>query len=566
MRDSLQARLRARVEEEPERPGLGLLGRDGNCTWRTRGELYERARAYGSTLVEHGLKPGDVCCLVLPSEELGCLCLLATLLVGARPVLVAPPVVRGLHSNLKAVLEHVVTKTDARVVVGSREDGDLAVELAPRFTATAFLFDQAIFDRQDSSGVELAFPDESDTAALQLTSGTTGFPRVCVWSQKGVLAGLDGMWEAMRASADDVCFNWTPLYHDMGLVNNFLLCLCQGLPLVMLPTTDFIRRPALWLRGLSSTASTITWSPNFGFALAAGRIKEQELEGVRLEHVRAFWNAAERIHAETTEVFQRRFADIGVRPEALKTNFGCAENVGGATFSDVDGLSKLDRLDRRRLFEDGVATPVSGSETQDGVVSVVGVGRPYPGLSIEILSAEGKPLGERQVGEIALRTPSRMMGYLDDPDATHRALHGDLLRTGDFGYMSDGELFWTGRVTERITLFGRKYDPSDFEPVLLNVPGLRKGCFAAFGVDDSELGTQRLVIVAETSESLEGSRATIEEQIREQVLRQVGATVGDVVLLAKGTMSKTSSGKRRHRHYRHLYEEGRLGPSIKNGE
>jgi acyl-CoA synthetase (AMP-forming)/AMP-acid ligase II len=151
-----------------------------------------------------------------------------------------------------------------------------------------------------------------------------------------------------------------------------------------------------------------------------------------------------------------------------------------------------------------------------------------------------------------------MDGYLGDVGATRRAFRGRLLRTGDLGYVRDGEFFWTGRVRERITIRGRKLDPSDFEEALLGIPRLRKGCFAAFGVDDRAQGTQRLVIVAEADPSAAGPLANLVNEVRTCVFGRFGLMVDDVVLVRKGTLTKTSSGKRRHRHFRDLYAQHRL--------
>jgi acyl-CoA synthetase (AMP-forming)/AMP-acid ligase II len=371
-----------------------------------------------------------------------------------------------------------------------------------------------------------------------------------------MLAALEGMRGAMALSADDVCFNWTPLYHDMGLVNNFLLCLTEGVPLAMMSPHEFAAEPSKWLRGLHDSGATITWSPNFGYALAAQRVRDESLEGVRLDHVRAFWNAAERIHLSTIQAFAERFAPYGVQPETLKTNFGCAENVGGATFSDPRGSYVVEYLDPDHL-SDGKAIP---SDRNGRSVAVVGVGRPYPGMKIEIRSPEGQALSDGLIGDILLDTPSRMIGYLGDPDASGQALVDSMLRTGDLGYMRDGEVFWVGRAKERITVSGRKYDPSDFEATLLTVPTLRPGRFAAFGVDNEREGTQRLVVVAEVMEPLSRSLEEIRREIRRKVFMDIGVNVGEVLLVASGSLAKTSSGKRRHNHYRALYEEGALVP------
>jgi acyl-CoA synthetase (AMP-forming)/AMP-acid ligase II len=362
----------------------------------------------------------------------------------------------------------------------------------------------------------------------------------------------------MALGEEDICLNWTPLYHDMGLVNNFFLCLATGMPLALLGPQDFVRQPALWLRGLSDTRATTTWSPNFGFALAAERIEDEELDGVRLGRVRALWNAAERIHAETMDKFSQRFREYGLGEHAVKTNFGCAENVGGATFSNPDGPHLVETVDADKLSREGVAVTIDPAAGAPRAVRVVGVGRPNEGLEIEILSRTGSPKPDGHVGELVLKTPSRMEGYLGDAHATSRALNQGVLWTGDRAYKRGEEIFWVGRSTERINSMGRKFDPSDFEAALLDIPELRPGCFAAFGIDDSASGSQKVIVVCEVRNADLASPWQVAAAVRRNVAQRVGAHVSEVLLVPKGTLAKTSSGKRRHRKFRQLYEEGKL--------
>ena len=552
---TFQSHIALRLEREPDGRALAFVDGDGRPAWRSFREYHDAAARCASVLHEKGLREGDVCVLVLSSNEFCANALLGILLVGAIPILVAPPVVGGLHSNLAQVVDHVIRTTSARMAIIGEAGRSLEGKLNP-LRKTKILFGEDCLDGGDAAAVPLARPATDSIVAMQLTSGTTGFPRVCVWRQQGVLAALDGMEQAMALSPEDICVNWTPLYHDMGLVNNLFLCLIKRVPLVMLDTLQFVRKPAMWLRTLSTAGGTVAWSPNFGFALAAHRIRDQELDGVRLDHVRGFWCAAERIHLDTMRQFMDRFAPYGVRPSAMKTNFGCAENVGGATFSDANGDFVFEHIDRRAFFERGVARPVP--EASNDTLSVVGVGRPYPGMRIDILSRTGRPLPDGHVGEIGLVTPSRMNGYLRNSSETKRALYGRYLRTGDFGYKRGNEIFWTGRVRERINIHGNKYDPSDFEPVLLGVPGLREGCFAAFGIDDGQSGTQKPVVVAEVRKSAREERERIVQGIRQEIVSKLGVTVNEVLLLPEGSMSKTSSGKRRHRYYKELYLAGEL--------
>lgn len=554
---TLQSELMARLESSPDGRALTFIDSRGRFEWRSFRELHQSVAQCASVLSDRGLGRGDACVLVVPSDEDACHALLACLILGARPVLVAPPIVRGVHSNLRNVVEFVARKTSARMLIVKEDAVDVGRELRSRNADLQVVFSPQDWSDGDPDAVQVVLPAAQDIAAFQLTSGTTGFPKICVWKQQGVLASLDGMKAIMQLSSDDVCLNWTPLYHDMGLVNNFLLCMIHGIPLVMIETMEFLKRPSLWLRGLSLTSATVTWSPNFGFALAAQRIKDKELEGVRLDGVKSFWNAAERIHFETFVEFHRRFESIGVSWPALKSNFGCAENVGGATFSDPDDSIVVERVDSRRLYTEGLAETVAENVGRN-VLQVVSVGRPFPGMIIKIVSSDGHELDDGRVGEMELHTPSRMQGYLDDATETERVIKGDGLRTGDLGYKRGEELFWVGRVGERINLHGKKFDPSDFEQALLHIDGLRKGCFAAFGVDDGQIGTQRLVIVSEVSDGSDLTDEDIVRGIKEEVAQRVGISVDAVVLLKKGTMSKTSSGKRRHQFYRQQYAENKL--------
>jgi acyl-CoA synthetase (AMP-forming)/AMP-acid ligase II len=151
-----------------------------------------------------------------------------------------------------------------------------------------------------------------------------------------------------------------------------------------------------------------------------------------------------------------------------------------------------------------------------------------------------------------------MVGYLGQARETRRAIFGDLLRTGDIGYKRGRELFWVGRLRERITTLGKKLDPSDFERVLLRIPNLRHGCFAVFGVDDAKLGTQRVVVVSEVRDATSRPYRDIVSDIQSQISQQLGVKVYEVVLVPRDTLTKTSSGKRRHRYFRQRYLSGEL--------
>ncbi len=554
---SLQTALRRTLTDSPQQRALAFYSLHG-CYWLSREEVEARAARLAARFKAEGLEPGAVTILVLSSGEPAAISLLAVLMAGGVPLLMAPPVIQGTNSSLSEILEKVIRRTGTRLVLADTALAAFRGALEEGHPETRFLWMGDEVPPGEPVEPQWHEPSPEEVAALQLTSGTTGFPRICVWKQRSVMASLAGIEAAMGIDDSDVCCNWTPLYHDMGLVNNFFLCMARGLPLVMMKPLEFVKRPALWLRALSDTGATVTWSPNFGFALAAHRIQDDWVEGVRLDHVHSFWNAAERIHLGTMETFQRRFAPLGLADDALRTNFGCVENVGGATFSHRHRPFTVEWVDRQGLHEDQVARIVPEAGSENGGQAVVGVGRPCPGVDIHILSASGESLPDGHVGEIAFRSESRMDCYLGDEEATARAFVDDLLVTGDIGYRRGDEVFWVGRRDERIVVRGKKFDPSDLEWAMLHVDGLRAGCFAAFGVEDEAIGTQRLVVVSEIREDVARPLDELVFTVRRKLFTELGVHAHEVILVRPGTLAKTSSGKRRHRHFRSLYLAGGL--------
>ena len=556
---TLQARLWKRLEADGARSALAFYDKSRKVEWSTYADLMTGAAGAAGLLAEAGLRKGDTAILVAANDRLTTDALLGALMLGAIPLLVAPPVIQGVNSSLPEILEGIITRVAPPVVICiDRMRADVE-KLTAGHPGVRFLVGREDLPSSTGDPSRMVFPLADDIAAMQLTSGTTGFPRICVWKQKSVLAAFEGMATAMDVSRDDLFVNWTPLYHDMGLMNNFLMCLTRAIPLVMLSPFDIVKDPSIWLQAISDTKATTSWSPNFGYAIAAQRHNERRMENVRLDHVRGFWNAAEKIHLDTIENFAERFAPYGLKRSALKTNFGCAENVGGATFTRRGEAFRSERVDAATFHESQIAHPAREDAPS---LTFVGCGIPHEGITLHILDEDGNPLPDGHVGELALATNSRMEGFLGDPDATSEALHGDLLKTGDMGYVRDREYYWTGRTRERITVRGRKVDPSDFEAVMLAVPDLRQGAFVAFGIDDSLTGTQRVVVIAEIRD---GDVEAAEAAMRHATFDRLGIAVDEVVLVRSGTLAKTSSGKRRHRHFKEAFLRGDLESFRVNG-
>jgi acyl-CoA synthetase (AMP-forming)/AMP-acid ligase II len=211
-----------------------------------------------------------------------------------------------------------------------------------------------------------------------------------------------------------------------------------------------------------------------------------------------------------------------------------------------------------------MAHAIAPSGNSEKLTCIVSVGRPHPALEVGIINPEddnGDFLADGKVGELVLKTSSAMSEYLSEPEATRRAFHGQWLRTGDLAYLRNGEVFWTGRMREQIVIRGRKIDPSEFETLIARVPELRIGSFVAFGVDDGQSGTQSLVLICELEESVSTPYSAVAEDLQERLLIDFGVVASELILVQKGSLTKTSSGKRSNRYYREQYLTGKI-PSL----
>ena len=267
--DSLQARLDAR----PEGRALAFYDASRSFAWRDFAATVEDATRAKSAWQDAGLAPGEVAVIVMSDPAETSRVLLGTLLAGGIPLLVASPLIQGSNSSLSEIIGGVVHRTGARVVCYS--DRELLESLHPERLRESVAIAADEIPLRPAGHAEFVHRPSESVCAMQLTSGTTGVPRICVWTHQKVQAALEGMANAMDLSTRDIFLNWTPLYHDMGLINNFMLCMVHQIPLVLMSPFDMMRNPALWLQAISDTQATTSWSPNFGFALVAQALRGQ---------------------------------------------------------------------------------------------------------------------------------------------------------------------------------------------------------------------------------------------------------------------------------------------------
>jgi len=392
--------------------------------------------------------------------------------------------------------------------------------------------------------------DREGLAFLQYTSGSTATPKGVRVSHANLLHTLADSDVGLDHTPQSVMVTWLPAFHDLGLIYGLLLPLWAGFRCVMLPPASFLQRPLRWLEALSRYRGTHSAAPNFAYGLCVEKSTVEQRRQLDLSSWRVTLNAAEPIRRVTEQRFTEAFAPCGFRPETFCHAYGLAEftvKVSSQAAWKSPSFCCVDdgELQAHRIRE--------VEEGHPGARWIASCGSPALDTRIEIVHPETRErCGPGEVGEIWVTGSSLAGGYWERPEesaATFRATlagtgEGPFLRTGDLGFLKEGELFVTGRQKDLLIIRGRNHYPQDLEQTAEEShPALRSGCSAAFAVeDDSE---EHLVLVAEVKPSLSqpGQLDEVMEAIHRAVAAQHEIHVHTVVLIEARTLPKTSSGK-----------------------
>ena len=523
----------------------------------TYGELDQQARGIGAMLSALGAVGERVLLLFPPGLEFigaffGCL------YAGAVAVPAYPPrSARGLP-RLRAILDDA----RPRVVLTTGELLDRARGLLGGAAEPSTLAWLAVDGLERRAGDWQPPRIDGETLAfLQYTSGSTSTPKGVIVSHANLLHNEEMIRRAFGQSRESVIVGWLPLYHDMGLIGNVLQPLYLGAHCVLMSPVAFLQQPLRWLSAISRYGGTTSGGPNFAYELCARRITDEQKAGLDLSAWRVAFNGAEPVRAETMERFAAAFASCGFRREAFYPCYGLAEATlfvsggepgGGASSRDFQAAA----------LEEGEAVVEEGGRT------LVACGRAWMEQRVEVVDPESAlPRAPGRVGEIWVAGPSVARGYWGNAEVTARDFGarlagepeaGPFLRTGDLGFVLDGELYITGRLKDLIILRGRNLYPQDIELTVEQAhPALRPGCGAAFPVEIQ--GEERLVLVQELERRAgDAGPEEIAAAIRAAVAREHEVSAAEVVLLRMGTIPKTSSGKIQRQACRAAYRKGEL--------
>jgi|SRR5579859_324368 len=543
---TLTARLLSHYATNPERAAITLLQpRQPDQILSVR-RLVRGAAAYASAYRAAGVQPGEVVVLILQHGEALVYAFWGALLAGAVPSMMpflteklAPEKYRQELAALVAVTRPAAVATYpefAPEVQGALPTG------APNSVRAVLTSDRVGLEAEpDLEGLPGLRQTPDDLALLQHSSGTTGLQKGVALSHAAVLRQLDQYSAAIHLAETDVIVSWLPLYHDMGLIAGFVMPVACGVPLVLMSPFDWVRAPYRLLQAVSQYHGTLTWLPNFAFNFCAQKIRERDLPGVNLGSWRAVINCSEPMRWESHAAFLKRFAPLGLRPEALATCYAMAENVFAVTQGGIGAPVTVDTVDRRALIGDQVARPLEADGPE--MARLLSAGRPLANVRVRVLDEQRRDLPERRVGEIALQSDCMLTGYYNRPDLTERAFFEGFYLTGDLGYQAAGELYVTGRKKDLIIVGGKNVHPQDLEALAAEVSGVHPGRVVAFGVFDDEAGTEDVVLVAEADTELEEERQAIGDAVRLRINQGSDVAVRRVHVVGPRWVLKTSSGK-----------------------
>jgi fatty-acyl-CoA synthase len=519
----------------PANRGVTIMTDDGllKASWR---DICDEGAAAALGLFNYGSYVGERVA-VLGSSSIDTLRAMAAVWITGAAVVPLPGPARGvdLAAYAAATSRRLVLADCRLLIVGRTVPLELLDQLPGKITV---LEAESLVRDSSRRWEEVVRVGEESVALIQFTSGSTTEPRGVVLSHGQLMSNITGGSQRLRIRADDVFMSWLPLYHDMGLIGMFLGAFDSTADLVLLPPEVFIRRPRLWMETVARFGATVTAAPNFAYRMAARGLHSGS--PLDLSTLRVCINGSEPISAQVC----RDFCEAGVRhrlaPTVFEPAYGMAE-LGVAGLLPEPGselrTESIELVERSgRWFADYVPAGAPRS------VETVSVGQPIAGLEARVAAPEdGRVCDPRELGELELAGTSVMTGYLHETGAPSSDFRGRWMRTGDAAYRNEeGDFFICGRVDDTVVIGGRNVMPSDVERVVEALDGVRDGCAAAFGYQDGR-GETRLGIAFEATEP---RASDVADSIRRYVTQQIGVAPSAVAELPKGSLPKTSSGKR----------------------
>ncbi|WP_136244443.1 fatty-acid--AMP ligase FAAL21/FadD21 [Mycobacterium intracellulare] len=521
-----------------------------SLTWA---QLYRRTLNVAHEVTRHA-SSGERAVILAPQGLPYIVAFLGAMQAGliAVPLMVPQP---GTHDERVSA---VLADTGPAVVLTTSTAAAAVDEYLQRphgATPAVIEIDSLSLDDPNPTGIRVS--DAPSIAYLQYTSGSTRLPAGVMVSHRNLHVNFQQLMAAYFpdfngvAPRDSVCVSWLPFYHDMGLMQGVIAPILGGYPGVLTSPIAFLQRPARWIQAMAQAVPVFSAAPNFAFELAARKSTDADLAGLDLGNIISIVSGAERIHPATLDRFCKRFAPYNFREDMMQPSYGLAEATVYVASRAQAGAPKVVQFDPEKLAQ-GNAQP---SSTRTGS-PLLSYGVPQS-PTVRIVDPDtGTLCPHGTVGEIWVHGDNVADGYWQKPEETQRTFgavladpspgtpEGPWLRTGDLGFLCDGELFIAGRMKDLLIVYGRNHYPEDIESTVQAITG---GRVAAIAVPVDE--TEKLVTIIElknrgdSGEHGQHGLDALKNDVTAAISDSHGLNVADLVLVAPGSIPTTTSGK-----------------------
>jgi long-chain fatty acid adenylyltransferase FadD28 len=569
---SLPAVLRERASLQPDDVALTFVDYDqdwdGVAESLTWSQLYKRSSSVAQELHRHG-SPGDRALILAPQGLDYIVAFLGTL----QANLIAVPLAGAGDDRAGGVLRDT---SPAAILTTSATAAALATHLGPvSEPAGPALIDVDLLEPEPRRGSATPDPDDIDEhslAYLQYTSGSTRQAAGVMISHRNLLANFQQITAdyfldyGKVAPPNTTTVSWLPFYHDLGLILAICAPILAGVPGVSLSPVAFLQRPARWMQLLASHGRVFSSAPNFAFDLAARKTSDEDMAGLDLSDVLILQNGAERVQPATLRRFTERFVRFGFRDNVIRPSYGLAEATVYVATRTPAQPPEIVRFDAEKL------STGHAERSRSGGTALVSYGIPRSPM-VRIVNPDTStecPAGT--TGEVWVHGDNVASGYWSKPQESERTFAGVLatqssgtperpwLRTGDLGFLSEGELFIVGRIKDLLILYGRNHAPDDIEATIQEIT---KSRVAAISVADGH--TEKLVTIIElrkrgdSEAEVLANLDAISREVVSAIFAAHGLSISDLVLVPPGSIPITTSGKVRRAACVELYRHGQFG-------
>ena len=507
----------------------------------TFGEFRHRARLHAAVLREQGIDSGDRVVILMPQSITAMVSFAAAMMLGAVPAFLAYPNFKVDPAKYRSGLAGVTANLSAKAVVIAPDFRNEMLDCVALGAETKLIRP----GNADKREHVVTVPESTQIAPerlafIQHSAGTTGLQKGVALTHAAVLGQIEHLAHALRIDpARDRIYSWLPLYHDMGLIACFMLPMVCHVPVVMQSPIDWVMQPESMLQIITESKCTLAWLPNFAFQFVPRRTPPKRWADYDLSSLRLVINCSEPVRASSMREFQTAFH---IASGVLQSSYAMAENVFAVTQSEIDAAPNTLWIDGQQYRTAHRIVPVP--QEAPGAVSFTSSGRLLPNQQLRILSDSGGIAADDSVGEIAIQSDCLFTGYYNRPDLTAEAFLDGWYRTGDLGFLFQGELYVVGRKKDLLIVGGENIYPQDIEEIVGAHPAVHDGRAIAMGIYNPEIGTEDIVVVAEVEKyEMLAQSSEIEQQIRRSIVAALGIAAKKIFVVPPKWIVKSTAGK-----------------------